>query len=64
MRNVLVFGLILLAAFLPLAVLPIVVRAVGSLTLVAARIAPPTGLPDVQPVALLALVSFRAPPSR
>ena len=63
MRTMLVFGLILLAAFLPLAVLPIALRATGSLTLVAARIDPPARV-DAQPVALLALALFRAPPSR
>jgi hypothetical protein len=63
MRAMLVFGLILLAAFLPLAVLAIPVRAVDALTLVSARFSPPIRV-DVSSVALLALTPFRAPPSR
>ena len=63
-RTVLIAGLMLLAAFLPLAALPLVlaVLVVGSLVFIA-RVALFVSA-DAQPVALLALTHFRAPPSR
>ena len=60
--KVLVFGLILLAAFLPLAVLPLAIAVAGTLVFVARVISLVSA--DAQPVALLALARLRAPPSR
>lgn len=63
MRTALIFGLLLLAACLPLAVLPVVVF-VLAVALVAVSAAVPFASSNAQPVALLALSLFRAPPSR
>lgn len=64
MRTALVFGLILLAAFLPLAALPLTLAllVVASLVFIACLTLFVSA--DAQPVALLALTFFRAPPSR
>jgi hypothetical protein len=61
-RNVLIFGLILLAAFLPLAVLPVAITVAATLVFVAA--VTPFASAGARPVALLALSRLRAPPSR
>ena len=61
-RTVLILGLIGLAAFLPLAVMPLPVVSVAPRVF---ALAPPAPLvtPDAQPVSLLALAHFRAPPA-
>jgi len=63
-RTVLIVGLMLLAAFLPLAVLPLTLATlvVGWLIFIACVTLYVSA--DAQPVALLALTLFRAPPSR
>jgi hypothetical protein len=63
-RTVLIIGLMLLAAFLPLAALPLAfaVLVVASLVFIARLVLFVSC--DAQPVALLALTFFRAPPSR
>jgi|GEM_PF-2756014 len=62
-RTVLIIGLMVLAAVLPLAVLPFVIVVVAVAVVVVADAVPFAG-PTTQPVALLALALFRAPPSR
>ena len=63
MRTALVFGLILLAALLPLAVLPLALALAVVATLVFLAPVVLFVSADAQPVALLALTFFRAPPS-
>ena len=60
-RTIVIIGLMLLAAFLPLAVVPVAIVVAGSLVFIA-RVAPVVRV-DAQPVALRALTFFRAPPS-
>jgi hypothetical protein len=61
-RTVLILGLIALAAFLPLVMVPLPVVTVAPRVF---AIAPPAPFvtPHAQPVSLLALALFRAPPS-
>ena len=61
-RRILIIGLIVLAAFLPLAAPPVAVFVVSSPVFVAGD--QPVVSSSAQPVALLALALFRAPPSR
>ena len=64
MRVIFIASLIVLTALLPLAALPLViVPVVAALLLVVARVTPVAST-GAQPVALLALTRFRAPPSR
>ncbi|HYI08800.1 MAG TPA: hypothetical protein VEK57_06990 [Thermoanaerobaculia bacterium] len=63
-RTVLIVGLMLVAAFLPLAALPpalavLVIASLIFITRVSLFVSS-----DAQPAALLALTFFRAPPSR
>ena len=62
-RNLVIFGMILLAALLPLAAIPVDVE-VGVDSLIAILDVVPFAGADAQPVALLALTFFRAPPAR
>ena len=64
MRAAFVFGLILLATFLPLAAFPLTLAVPVVATLVFLAHVALFVSADAQPVALLALTFFRAPPSR
>jgi hypothetical protein len=63
MRNVLIFGLVLLAAFLPLAAVPLGTFVLERRVFVVGEIVAFVGV-SAPPVALLALNFLRAPPSR
>ena len=62
MRTVLIVGLVLLAALLPLAALPLVIAFVLTSVFNVVVITHYISRSE-QPVALLSLTSFRAPPS-
>lgn len=63
-RTALIIGMMLLAACLPLAALPLVLAVPVVAWLVFLACVALFVSADAQPVALLALSSFRAPPSR
>ena len=63
-RIVLILGLMLLAACLPLAALPLVIVVTVAVAIVVVVDAVPFAGSNAQPVALLSLALFRAPPSR
>ena len=63
-RTVLIIGLMLLAACLPLAALPFVIFVTVAAAIIIVADAVPFAGSSAQPVALLALSLFRAPPSR
>ena len=62
-RKVLILGLILLAATLPLAAVPIAIFIVEAPLVIAAGVVPFVET-NAQHVAVIALPFFRAPPSR